>query len=275
METVVKVGDIPEDPTGYRDGDVVCCFADFAIHLCHAEMICHPRKFAFNSDGLRERGTLLEKFTARASLFRFTRLSSEVVQRDNLSTGTHDLLSGEANSEGEYLDAGVYIERRRQHATHKIFGAIGQEVWYGGVRRDEETVYGAWSDIETHTDHRQVDHCHWPLTDTERRNFLPLNYVGWRGGKVREVSGGTASERCCAVCEPDIVDEDGTEEEGGMLAKRQWQVPYWDLASELGISVDDVRDKAQEVDARSDAPESERNKMDEIHVDKVEAGILV
>jgi hypothetical protein len=275
METVIKVGTTPGDPTSYRDGDVVCCFSDFSIHLCHAEMICHPRKFSFNGDGLRERKTLLEKFTARSSLFRFTRVSTEVVQRENLSTSNSDLLTSEANSQGEYIDVGLYIQLRRQSSTHKIFGATGQEVWYGGVRRNSETVFGAWSDIENDTDYRQVDHFHWPLSDAEKRNFLPLNYVGWRGGKVCEVSGGTASERCCAVCEPDVVEEDGTEEEGEMLAKRKWQVPYWDLASSLGISVDDVRDKTHEVDARSDAPESERNKMDDIHIDKVEAGILV
>ena len=59
-----------------------------------------------------------------------------------------------------------------------------------------------------------------------------------------------------------------------MIAKRKWQVPYWDLNYSLGINIDNVRNKNKEVDIRSDAPLIQRNKMDDINVDKVEEGIV-
>ena len=55
-----------------------------------------------------------------------------------------------------------------------------------------------------------------------------------------------------------------------MIAKRRWQVPYWDIS---GVNVDDVRNKDKEVDGRVDL--NERPFIDDINVDKVEAGIIV
>ena len=52
-------------------------------------------------------------------------------------------------------------------------------------------------------------------------------------------------------------------------AKRKWQVPYWDL----GANVDDIRNYNKEVDGRVDL--DERPFVDDINVDKIEAGIIV
>lgn len=77
------------------------------------------------------------------------------------------------------------------------------------------------------------------------------------------------------VFEEDPVLEDGEPNyEIIVVAKRQWQVPYWDLTSELGIDVDDVRNRNKELDARVDGPLENRSKMDDINVDKVAEGIV-
>ena len=46
------------------------------------------------------------------------------------------------------------------------------------------------------------------------------------------------------------------------------------MASELSINLDDVRDLNKEVDGRSGAPLGERNHVDDINIDKIEAGIV-
>ena len=57
-----------------------------------------------------------------------------------------------------------------------------------------------------------------------------------------------------------------------MVAKRQWQVPYWDLAQNLGINIDDVRNKDVTLDGRK--PVSDRPYIDNLNVDKVAVGII-
>jgi hypothetical protein len=55
-----------------------------------------------------------------------------------------------------------------------------------------------------------------------------------------------------------------------VVAKRQWQVPYWDLS---GVNVDDIRNKDKTIDGRVDR--EERPFVDNINIDKIEAGIIV
>ena len=55
-----------------------------------------------------------------------------------------------------------------------------------------------------------------------------------------------------------------------IVARRKWQVPYWDIS---GVNVDDVRNENKEVDGRTAL--SDRPFVDDINVDKVEAGIIV
>lgn len=281
MELVLKINSADNDQKNYQDGDIIQTFTNDHIHVCHAEMICHPKHFALNTFGLRDRNTLLEKFMEKTSKYKFTRLNSNDVQRLNLLTNEEDILNTIPNSNNEYIDVAAYLTRRTKHPTHKIFGVShGNEVWYGGiVTKDKAVINTVWNDIETDSDNLKNNHDHWPLSDAEKRHFLPLNCIGWIG-EVKEISTHTACERACCVCEPDVVildeqgEDDGTTEEGPMIAKRKWQVPYWDLTSSLGIDVDDVRNKDKEVDVRSDAPLIQRNKMDDINVDKVEEGIV-
>ena len=288
MELVLKINSVNNDQKSYQDGDIVQTFTNDHIHICHAEMICHPKHFALNTFGLRDRNTLLEKFMEKTSKYKFTRLNSNDVQRLNLLTNEEDILNTIPNSNNEYIDVYTYITRRKKHLRHKIFGVShGNEVWYGGiVTKDKVVIDTVWNDIETESNNLKSSHTHWPLSDIEKRHFLPLNCIGYKFNRqtwtseVKELSIGTACERGCCVCEPDVVvlnnegEDDGTTEEGPMIAKRKWQVPYWDLNYSLGINVGDVRNKNKEVDIRSDAPLIQRNKIDDINIDKVEEGII-
>ena len=80
MELVLKINSVNNDQKSYQDGDIVQTFTNEHIHICHAEMICHPKNFALNTFGLRDRNTLLEKFMEKTSKYKFTRLNSNDVQ---------------------------------------------------------------------------------------------------------------------------------------------------------------------------------------------------
>ena len=276
MELVLKVNSIDNDQIHYQDGDVVEAFANTRIHLCHAEMICHPDNFGFNSVGLRDRDTLLEKFMAQTSKYKFTRLNSNDVERLNLLTDETDIINTTPNAKGEYMNVYQFISRRIKSPRHKIFGTVqGEEVWYGGnSARDGVVIDAVWNDIETHSANLKADHCNWPLSPIEKMTFLPVNCVGFKNSAVQEISSDTANVRRCTadreVDDPEHPGETMTE----TVAKRQWQVPYWDLDAEFSINIDDVRNKNKTVDARSSAPVEERNHMDDVNVDKVVAGII-
>ncbi len=277
MEVVLKINTVAGDHKHYQDGDIIEAFSNTRIHFCHAEMICHPDQFDFNSDGLRDIDTLFEKFMAKTSKYKFTRVSGSEVVRLNLLTAEEDTISDVPNAKSEMMDVRLFLSRRKKHPRHKIFGTPGNEVWYGGnAARDDVTIADVWNDIETHSANLKADHANWPLSAIEKRTCLPLNCVGWDGvnSLVREISSGTANDRRSPASKQVDDPENPGETIEEVVAKRQWQVPYWDLAVEIGVNIDDVRDINKTVDARSAAPVEERNHMDDVNLDKVVEGII-
>ena len=276
MEILVKVGTVAPDQKTYQDGDIVNAMSDIQIEYCHAETICHVHKTGFNSVGLRDTGTLLHRYMEKTSRHKFIRLNSNEVKRINLLTNEEAIISTTPNAKGECMDAALYISRRLKHPDHKIFGnGPGNEIWYGGnAPRDRDHSDILWNEIEGHSDNLKADHGNWPFSPVEMKGFLPLNCCGHKHGEIKEVSSGTCGERCCSVEVEGEPDEDGRPTEV-VIAKKKWQIPYWDLSSELGIDVDDVRNRGTTVDARFSGDRSGWNHMDDIHVDKVDVGIVI
>ena len=91
-------------------------------------------------------------------------------------------------------------------------------------------------------------------------------------GIETEISGGTCGERGRGVTINGEPNEDGVSDQV-LIAKKQWQIPYWDLASELEINIDDARNKHKPYDGRS-GMEHNHNHLDDVCVDKVAAGII-
>lgn len=276
MELLVKVGTVADGQINYQDGDIVCAASQVEIENCHAGMICHPDKVGFNSVALRDTGTLFHLYTEATSVYRFTRLSRVEATRRNLLTGESDIVSSTPNDLGEYIDVGAFLNRRLRHRRHKIFGtAQGREIWYGGTApRDREHIDILWKDIEGHSDYLQADCGNWPFTPHEKREFLVLNCCGHKSGEVAEVSGGTCGERAAGVEVAGDPDELG-KRTSVLIAKKRWQVPYWDLSAELGADVSDIRDKEKEVDTRHIGDKQDWLHLDNVNVDKVAAGIVI
>ena len=275
MELIVKVKSYGSNPY-YQDGDVIEAMSLGRIHLAHAEMICHPDNFGFNTNGTRDLNTLLHKFQEATHTYKFERINSNDVKRTNLLTGEEDILNTIPNAEGEAINAYKYISRRLKSPRHKIFGASGSEIWYGKMRNDAEVfVPVAWNHIETESDNLQNNHNSWPFTDLEKRHFICINtsgrsYTGDSFTRV-ELSGGTVTERVLPATE-DIPEDAPDDYEVVTLAKRQWFVPYWDLSSQLGHSIDDLRNKDLECDCRK--PMNEREHIDILTYDKIAEGLL-
>jgi hypothetical protein len=268
MELIVKTDSVAGD-SHYKDGDIVQAFSNDRIYMCHAEMICSVKNFPLDVvTGLRPNGGLFMKFMEKSHQFKFVRVSETEVKRINLDTLEEDILSNTPNSSGERIDVHQYLLSRFRISKHTIFGESGAEIWYGKSRRGD--IEAIWNDIETHSDNLKNQHSSWPLTDIEKRHFLPLNASGFKGGIVTEISNDTVSDRNLAVYQTKM--SNGGEEEV-LVAKRQWQVPYWDLAVALDINIDDARNKDKSLDGRK--PKEERPHIDDINLDKINAGIII
>ena len=274
MEILVKTSTVAPEQRHYQDGDIVCAISKVQTNYCYAEMICHVDLHGFNSAGLRDRDTLLENYMALTSKYRFTRLNSNEVERYNLLTDEVDIISDTPDEAGEAMNVYEYLTRRLSHKRHKIFGdQQGAEVWYGGsAPRDREHIDVVWNYIEGHSDKLMINHCQWPFSNLEKLGFLPIDCCGFMNGVETEISDGTCGERGCSVFIDGNPDENGVPE-SILFAKKKWQVPYWDLASELGINVDDARNKHKTYDGRS-GMEHNHNYLDDVCVDKVAAGII-
>jgi hypothetical protein len=269
MEIIVKINDGPSS-TSYKDGDIVQAFSMWNIYYCHAQHKCHVRNFDFTTDGMRVADPLLVKFLEKTNTYKFERLNSNDVKRTNLITGEEGILNNTPNDNGERINVYQYVSRRIKNKDHVIFRSNGLEYWYGKSRGDID-VDAIWNDIETHTDFLQSDHIHFPLSDIEKRRFLPMSCCTHGhshdhtdlpihnacldctcGCDTSECSNDFISERLSSIS---IAHNVGTDEEYNEIThRRKYQVPYWDLTSILSLDVDDIRNTNKEVDLRKPLP---------------------
>ena len=273
MELIVKVN----DSASYKDGDVVDVKCLDSINFAHAENICNPRNFGFNTSGMRDRNTLLEKFLAATRTYKFERVNANDVRRTNLITGEQDILNKTANSDGEKIHADLFISRRLVNPRHKVFGSDGSEVWYGKLRAEAlaDFILPVWNIIESETDYLRSDHSIWSFSEIEKRHFACINTSGrsYSGDSFTrvELSGDTVYTRKSSVLE-ELSDSDPEDYSPDILAKRQWFVPYWDLATELGETVDNLRNINIVCDCRK--PMDEREHIDILTYDKITEGLI-
>ena len=257
MELLIKINSADGDKS-YKDGDIVQAFSNERILLANAQAICSVDNFNLDSvSGLRYNDTLLMKYMEPCSLYKVERISTNSARRTNLLTLEQDVISNSPNTDGESIWIEDYLARRLKTNRHKIFGATGSEIWYSGSRPVDLDVI--WNHIESESDNLKQNNKYWKFTSLEKRHFYTMNCRGNAGGIIQELSGGTVTERHEEVITGDEV----------IVARRKWQVPYWDL----GVNVDDIRNQDKEVDGRVDL--DERPFVDDINIDKIEAGIIV
>lgn len=149
----------------FEEYDILRAFNNNRIHRCHAEMICALKNF--NSDGLRPRGTLNERFLEKTMQYRFERVSRKEVKRTNLWTNEIEIFGPLA------MDVELYLEKHLSHSNHKIFGTLGNEVWYSGSMR-WDLLDDIWLDIEDSTGLLRAAHDQWPLRPRDLQSFFAI-----------------------------------------------------------------------------------------------------
>ncbi len=262
---LIHIGDSP-DPLGYKDGDVIGCYPFLNTLLQRGQNICLPKKFGYNSAGLRDFGTLLEKYEQKTHKYKCERVNSNQVLRTNLLTEEQETISP-TNLYG-------FITKLLSIPNHTIFGTQqGREVWYMEklpLFGDSAKINSIWDDIEQHTGNLRQDNMRKEFTPTEKQTMLVLDCTGFLNNVYTEISKHTASGRSSPITTR--TDENDETIQTTLIAKRQWKIPYKDMDSELGIDIDDVLDLNKIVDPRQDIQQAEKNKLDDIMFDKVDLG---
>jgi len=217
-DVIVHVGNGPQ----YKDGDILHAANDRRIAEVHVSNICNKRNFGFNKHGLRAAGTVLDAWMQKRSKYVFRRISKYEIQRVTLATDAVEVLSNKPNSDGEYMNVPLFLQRRLKSKQHLIFGTPGAEYWYGGaVTPSQDDLNVMWDLIEQNTAYDRKDYTQFPYTERELKQHLAL--------KVDDMTDAEASDAMAPLMsEPE--DED---EEPVMLKKRKNRLDY---KNDLGFS---------------------------------------
>jgi hypothetical protein len=275
MEIVISTSSIGADQKQYQDGDIVQSFSDNQIYLSHAQLICNPRNFSFNNAGLRNPETLLEKYMARSNRYKLVRINTNDVEKTNLLTNEVSVINGSPNANGEFINASEYISSHLSNPNHSIFGVEqGLETWYEQSIisiNEQQMIDDIWQDIEANSDYLKADHSLYPLGGRTQRNYLVISCCGDSFGAAarQSLSNDTCFSRGESVRTPET--EDQLPE---LVAKRKWQVPYWDISNSLGISVEDIRSPGKISDLRK-LSLTDMSILDNVNLDKVAEGIVI
>lgn len=164
-----------------KDEDVIQHFRPAVILRAHAFRYCHHALAGFTREGLRPNNGLAERFQQLSYEWRFARVSATEVLCQNLVTGDKKIVDQHPRPSGrngrmEHVYVQEYLRRRLRHPRHRIFGAPGREVWYGGrTLNDLDTTLRVWDMIQTlRPDVRITDHLDWWPSHREIRGWLWL-----------------------------------------------------------------------------------------------------
>lgn len=171
---------IGEHPT-YEDGDISGAFNSRRILHVHAEEICCPRLSNGKKIGgfVGDRQVLAELFLSNIYEFKFERVSDNEVKKIRLSDISEILIISNTEfidftGRAAQMDVKQYIERRIIGNKKLLFGTDGREIWYGGrTNASISQLDRVWTDIETRTPKRKVNHINFPNLD--RKKYLVVD----------------------------------------------------------------------------------------------------
>jgi hypothetical protein len=232
-QLIIKVG----DEGTFEDGDIINAFTDTQILNVHAQHITHPKNFSKNKHGLRNPNTLLQDYLENTSKFKFERISQTAIKRTDLQTGDEDILSDTPNTDNEYMDVPLYIERRLKHERHKIFGTPGNEYWYGGnTIITDEKIDKVWQKIEQKTSKKKADHTNFPFTEKELQKYYAITVEDFTPEEIAELT-------------TPLLDD-----QGETIKPRKQKIDYHNLPELTAQDKTDIADRNTKVDHRQTKP---------------------
>lgn len=166
---------ISGDHPTYEDGDILCAFNNKRIKQVKAEHICWPRLRGKKLGGMvGEAFPLLKVMLEETRQYKFQRVG-DTVERTNLITLAQDIITATPNANGEYMDVEMFIKRRKLFGKLPIFGADGEEFWFGGdTLTEQKDIDKLWKKIEEKSRHKEKDNEKWDFTDAEIKQFTPI-----------------------------------------------------------------------------------------------------
>lgn len=220
---------------GYEDGDVLCAFNRRRRRRVHAEHLCHLRDAGFNANGLRPVDSLARHFREATCQYKFRRAGDTTIERIELVTGVTDTFGPES------IDVREFITRRRKHARHAVFGAAGQEFWFGG-RSDTgpDRLDAVWTAIATYAGRLESEDefQFWPMGRLDIRHHLPVRVVDFTDDEAAALTG--PRHETDRDGNP-VLDADGLPI---VLAKRNVRVDWRaELLDDLGVTEAQVLDR--------------------------------
>jgi len=228
---------------GYQDGDIVEAFSLNRIRIAHAQTLTSVRRFPLDVvSGLRVPGTALDRILSVTHKFKYNYVSGI---QENLITGETIAIEGDLSN---------FIAQRLRNPEHVIFGESGISHWYG-ERMPEVTGDAVWDELESCTDHEREDYSTWPLSDLEKQLFLPISMTGKKVTDEGTVDVLLSDPTVDEFRAPSIeVIPDGEDVKHVVIARRRFNVPYWDLTETLGIEPDIARTQMTDVRTSDDIP---------------------
>lgn len=117
------------------NGDIVEYKTKEDIICRNTDKICSMKFADFNGDGLRKTNSHQQKYQETIYQYKFERVSTKEVKRTNLLTNESVIISNVPqliDGKKQAMDVQSFLSRRKKNNYHRIFGASGAEVWYGG-----------------------------------------------------------------------------------------------------------------------------------------------
>lgn len=151
---------------------------------------------------------------------------------------------------GEAIHVPEFVDRRKKHERHALFGVPGFELWYGGRTDHSPTAMSvAWNAIETKTPRRrsEPEFALWPLGRLDARHHLPIRTDDFDDAEAADL----------------VESIQGDEQDDGdghvfvpVIHKRKSHL-RWDtdaILAALGVTAAQVRDKSRAVGRDRDIP---------------------
>ena len=214
-ELLIKIGDNGPDPD-IRDGDPIVGFTTAQILRATAGVLCHVRRCNCNGDGLRPTNSLADYYQQHTYRYKYERVSTDTLQRTEISSGEVSMISSQPNAAGEHCHVSEYITRRLKHKQHRIFGSSGSEIFYGGTRlsmtADTEllSVIKLWDAIEDASDHRRDDNKRYPFRSELRTDLAiccdDMTHPECCEALREDYGDGQPGEDECICCRANTVD---------------------------------------------------------------------
>lgn len=253
-EILLYVTDEVRPDAMYQDGDIVHGWTTAACMLAHAELKCHKSTAPRGGSGHRPDG-LHRLYLEAVSTWKLERISRRLLRRTHLPTGAVDELGPVPNARGHRIDVIAYLSKALAEPQSSIFGTPGAEVWYAPPRlRDAATVSAVWDMLEGETALSRLAHQRFPISDTEKREFLSVPSVDWQDSLTVRLH---SQELDFDIHQPEYTPDDqrtSTDQPGDQLARmRRVRLPWRDLS--LGVNSQDVTNRSRVLDVRdSSAP---------------------